>query len=81
MGIEGVDLYGGTRHSSMQFYRNYLSTEDVLRLSQHTTSKAGMRYLEIENQELLDGYALSGTPGHRRDTKKAKVTPISGRKD
>ncbi len=72
LGIQDVDLYGGTRHSTMQFYRQHMSTEDVLRLSSHTTSKAGMRYLEVHEEELRAGFELTnrlgvpdanGTPG------------------
>ncbi len=79
LGIEGVDLYGGTRHSTQQFYRQHLSTEDCMRLSMHTTSKAGQRYLEVSRQELIRGYALSreaqkGTPKVHRKTGKISAT-------
>ena len=58
-GVKGVDLYGGVRHSTQQFYRQHMSFEDCLRLSQHTTSKAGERYLKINHDELRRGYRLS----------------------
>src|SRR5512139_2985179 len=63
--ITGVDLYGGCRHSTQQYYRQFMSTEDCQRLSQHTTSKAGARYLQIQRQELIGGYSLAraGIPG------------------
>lgn len=60
LGIENVDLYGGTRHSTMQFYRQNMSTEDVMRLSAHTTSKAGLRYIQIQEEELRKGFAMAG---------------------
>ncbi|MHC1729302.1 MAG: tyrosine-type recombinase/integrase [Syntrophobacteraceae bacterium] len=65
-GVEGVDVYGGTRHSTQQFYKQFKSAEDCQRLSMHTTSKAGMRYLEVHRPELVSGYSLArrgGTPG------------------
>jgi hypothetical protein len=70
LGIEGIDLYGGTRHTTLQFLRQQMSTEDVKRLSQHTTNKALDRYIEIQHQELRDGYAL--TPGDRLDRRKPR---------
>lgn len=83
LGIEGVDLYGGTRHSTMQFYREHMSTEDVLRLSAHTTSKAGLRYLKIQEDELRRGFELAGgTPNtdgtpmvHRKKATKVAKFP------
>jgi integrase len=57
LGIEGVDLYGGCRHSSMQHLREQMSPESVKRLSLHTTNKALDRYLEIHMDELRAGYA------------------------
>jgi hypothetical protein len=64
LGIHGVDLYGGTRHSSMQHLLNHFSPEGVKRLSLHTTNKALDRYLEIDPEELRAGYTISseGTP-------------------
>jgi hypothetical protein len=50
LGIEDVDLYGGTRHSTMQYLRKQLCPEGVKRLSLHTTNKALDRYLEISVQ-------------------------------
>lgn len=69
LGVEGVDLYGGTRHSTQQFYRQHMSAEDCMRLSMHTTSRAGMRYLQVQRKELVSGYELArakGTPGVHR---------------
>lgn len=73
--IGGVDLYGGCRHSTQQFYRQFMSTEDCQRLSQHTTSKAGARYLKIQRQELIGGYSLArgGIP------EGAGIRPVYGR--
>lgn len=59
LGITGVDLYGGTRHSTQQYYRQHMSAEDCMRLSMHTTSKAGQRYLQVQRNELVKGYQLA----------------------
>ncbi len=60
LGITGVDLYGGTRHSTHQYLRQLGKTpEEIQRLSMHSTSKAAMRYLEVQLDELRDGYALT----------------------
>jgi DNA helicase II / ATP-dependent DNA helicase PcrA len=76
--IKDVDLYGGTRHTSARFYRQYMSAEDVQRLTMHSTSKAGLRYLQVRDDELLRGYALAdkGTQGHGRDTDGQRVLPL-----
>lgn len=59
LGIEGVDLYGGTRHSSAQALRKHLSPEGVRRLTGHETNKAFERYFQVGLDELRDGYALT----------------------
>ena len=74
LGIEGVDLYGGTRHSTQQFYRQHMSAEDCMRLSMHTTSKAGARYIELQRRELIGGYGLA-----RKKAGKDNLLPL--RKD
>lgn len=66
LGIEGVDLYGGTRHSNAQALREDLSAEDIKRLFGHSTTKAFNRYFEVSLDELRAGYAL---------TRKAKRKP------
>jgi tRNA isopentenyl-2-thiomethyl-A-37 hydroxylase MiaE len=59
LGIEGVDLYGGTRHSSATALRQFLSFEDTKRLTGHETNKAFERYYQKDLQALRDGYALT----------------------
>lgn len=43
-------------------------------------SKAGLRYLQVRDDELLKGYALGipaeGTEGHGRDTRPKKIISI-----
>lgn len=85
LGIEDIDLYGGTRHSTQRHYRRMgLSREDCFSLSQHTTSKAGERYLHLDNEEMLTGYGLAdfevrttaGPNGPKPDQRKNRVRSI-----
>ena len=55
LGIEGVDLYGGTRHSTMQELRKIMSPEEIKRLSMHSTNKALDRYIQVNVEELRNG--------------------------
>ena len=61
LGIEGVDLYGGTRHSSARALRAFHSPEEIKRATMHTTNKAFERYFQIESEDLRDIYRSTGT--------------------
>lgn len=54
--IEGVDLYGGTRHSSAIALRKYRTPEEIKRATMHSTNKAFERYFHIESDDLRDIY-------------------------
>lgn len=55
-GVEGVDLYGGTRHSTCRFLREAGKTpEEVRRLTDHSTNKAFDRYLALDSEEKREG--------------------------
>ncbi|KFO67884.1 hypothetical protein ER57_08175 [Smithella sp. SCADC] len=45
LGVEGVDLYGGTRHSSVRALRKFRSPEEIKRASMSETNKAFGRYM------------------------------------
>ena len=45
LGIKGVDLYGGTRHSSVRALRQYHSPEEIKRAAMSETNKAFDRYM------------------------------------
>jgi integrase len=45
LGIEGVDLYGGTRHSSVRALREFHSPEEIKRAAMSETNKAFDRYM------------------------------------
>lgn len=46
LGIEGVDLYGGTRHSSTVAARRLLTFEETKTLTGHATNQAFERYFQ-----------------------------------
>lgn len=71
LGVEGVDLYGGTRHSSAQALRSHLSPEGIRRLTGHETNKAFERYYQVSLDELRDGFQMIRDPS-QMDAKKAK---------
>lgn len=56
LGVEGVDLYGGTRHSSARALRKFCSPEEIKRATMHTTNKAFERYFQIELDDVRGVY-------------------------
>jgi hypothetical protein len=46
LGVVGVDLYGGTRHSTLTALGEFLSPEEVKKGSLHKTNNALERYLQ-----------------------------------
>lgn len=56
LGIIGVYLYGGTRHSSVRTLRKYRSPEKIKRAAMHTTNKAFERYFQIEADDVRNIY-------------------------
>ncbi|HYA42484.1 MAG TPA: hypothetical protein VEF34_14345 [Syntrophobacteraceae bacterium] len=69
LGMEGVDLYGGTRRSSAIALREYLSPEGIRRLTDHETNKAFERYYMRDLEECRSAYALTrcNTYGRKSD--------------
>ncbi len=57
LGIEGVDLYGGTRHSSAVALRKHHTPEEIKRGTMHTSNKAFERYYQMEGDDLRSIYA------------------------
>jgi integrase len=75
--IEGVDLYGGTRHSSARALRKHRTPEEIRRATMHSTNKAFERYFQIESDDLRSVYQDS-TPGKKlvKNFDQAKTTNI-----
>ena len=57
LGIVGVDLYGGTRHSSARALREFRSPEEIKRATMHSTNKAFERYFQIGLDDIRSIYA------------------------
>ena len=55
--IEGVDLYGGTKHSTAMALRDVATYEEVRKMTGHSTNKAFDRYLRIEGEALKALYS------------------------
>jgi integrase len=56
LGIEGVSIYPGTRHSSAIAMRETTSPEAVKRATGHRTNAAFERYLQVTGSELRELY-------------------------
>lgn len=63
LGIHGVDLYGGTRHSSATALREHFSFEEVRELTGHNTNAAFERYFQKNLAALRKGYAKTRIQG------------------
>jgi len=56
LGVHGVDLYGGTRHSTTTALRSELSPEEIKAGTLHTTNKAFERYMQGTAADALTVY-------------------------
>jgi integrase len=56
LGIVGVDLYGGTRHSTVMQLRKYRTPEEIRLGSMHSTNKAFERYYRSDPDDYRDIY-------------------------
>ena len=74
--IAGVDLYGGTKHSSAVDLRKRHSPEAVKRATMHSTNKAFERYLQLTADELTPIYA----DARRRKLDNGLITDFKGLK-
>jgi hypothetical protein len=55
--IIDVDLYGGTRHSTVRALRKHRTPEEIKLASMHSTNKAFERYFTVSGDDLRDIYA------------------------
>jgi len=69
LGIEGVDMYGGTRHSSVTALRKKHTPEQIKRSGTGHGSDAFDRYFELDDEDSLALY-VDAVP------RKAEVIPI-----
>lgn len=73
LGIQGVDLYGGTRHNSAMDLRHYATPEEIKRATMHTTNKAFERYFQVSKDELQRLYSLTSGGDTSGENKKPDV--------
>ena len=59
LGLEGIDLYGGTRHSSAVAPRHHATPEQIRRATMHSTNSAFERYYRTSPDELLNLYGFT----------------------
>lgn len=57
LGIEGVDLYGGSKHSTAQALRGMATFEEVRTMTGHASNKAFERYYRVEGDAMKDLYS------------------------
>lgn len=72
LGVEGVDLYGGTRHSSAIALCKVRTPQEIKRATMHSTNKAFERYFRIEGEDLRCIYE-DASRGGGIEKKRAKV--------
>jgi hypothetical protein len=64
LGITGVDMYGGTKHSTCQAMRAFgRSPAEIKRATMHTTSAFFERYFNMEQDDLREIYATARASG------------------
>ena len=68
LGVNGVDLYGGTKHSTAMGMREVATFEEVRTMTGHTTNKAFERYFRSEGKDLQALY----------ERRKSIVSPDNG---
>lgn len=57
LGIEGVDLYGGTRHSTATAMSEYFSEQEIMdAATMHKSNKAARRYIQAKKNKSLQVY-------------------------
>ena len=61
LGVEGIGLYGGTRHSSVTALRKFYTPEEIKRATMHSTNQAFGRYCQTEAEGLRKIYAVAGS--------------------
>ena len=78
LGIEGVDLYGGTKHSTAMGLRAIYTPEQIMAQTLHSTGAAFRRYFQTGGEDLrqlLEGRKTLVAPDNGMTMK--KPTPTS----
>jgi len=59
LGVEGVSVYPGTKHSTATFLRKELGKEAAKEATGHTTDKAFLRYIGDDSDNLKALYSFA----------------------
>ncbi len=70
LGIIGVDLYGGTRHSSAVALREHFSPEQIKQGTMHQTNKVFERYFRVGADDIRSIYQVTSS---KSKSKKKRV--------
>lgn len=73
LGIEGLDLYGATRHTTTTEIARQAGSENAKKASGHMTNKAFERYCQAQDETGFEMAKLI-----RRPNKNGKIIPING---
>lgn len=78
LGITGVDLYGGTRHSSARALREYCSPEQIKRATMHSSNRAFERYFQLELDDVRTIYKKTKAepPVNRKPVQPSRSNPL-----
>jgi len=76
LGIEDVDLYGGTKHSSATALRKFRTPEEIRKATMHSTNKAFERYFRMELDDVRDIYADTHLTPNQVSFEKGQVVDI-----
>jgi len=72
IGVEGVDLYGGTRHTTTTELARVVGTDGARKATGHTTNKAFDRYCQVQDESAFEMAKVI----EKRRGKKGKVIPL-----
>jgi hypothetical protein len=70
LAVKDLDLYGGTKHTSVTALAQYFTPEEIKMSAKISTNKAFERYLQINEQKTVELYRYAS----------ARVLPLRGAK-
>ncbi len=78
LGIKGVDLYGGTRHSTVIALGEFFTPEQLKAASMHSTNKAFERYYRVQTEQVREVHQkrLDMRRGSHETTRHSSVKPM-----
>lgn len=77
LGVKGLDLYGGTRHTTTTELARIVGTEGARKATGHETNKAFDRYCQHQDD---DAFEMAQIAIQKKRQKKAKVVNIKSKR-